>query len=720
MKAYFVLFLSVLSYSISAQSIPKLIKIADELFEADRYLDAIEFYEKISGIDKQNHLAKFRLGYCYNKTLDYEKAKKTFTDLGAFENEFQARALYNYGNLLKLESSFENADSIYSHLIALPSADPALVELSRKQKEGCLLALRQKEEEKGYTISLMEDINSKFHDFGATLNPTTKELVLASTRNLPGVQYEGSQFEGVLPDLVAFELRDNGRWRLSTSNQNFSVLNTQWSEGSGSFTKDGNTFYFSSCRGDDGADCGIMVSYRIDGRWTEPISLNEYINEPGSENKQPAISFTGDTLFFSSDRPGGIGASDIWMSLKGIEAESWSPAINLGDVINSPEEDITPYYSSAFGCLLFSSNGHIGYGGYDIYAAKGESFFEPEVYNLGHPFNSTLDDTYFAISDSVGYISSNREDNRNLNLYSFNVPNERLYLSLLISGESLIDTRIISKFRDIRSLDLVTFRVEDYQGYELFDPVKRNKPKPKLIADAEAAAEQQRKADSVAALGITAEVTLANTNESRSSGGIDGSTSAYRVSYETQYFGYGHVMLRSEAKKSLDDLANQLRDKEYSMVNVLAYTDHLGTDSFNIELSNKRGKAIMAYLALRGVPLDKIRILARGELKPEGDKDHIFRRIFSRKVEIVVDADQPLQLKSAKAFVVVRENTPEVFAEELGVKTEDLISWNGIRENTIAVGNTIRIFDPSERYSSKLLMDELGARDLARTRTQNN
>ncbi|MEP1093909.1 MAG: OmpA family protein [Cyclobacteriaceae bacterium] len=694
MKACLAFLLTILSIALSAQSVPKLIRIADELYDAQRYIDAIEFYDKISGIDKQNYQAMFRLGFCYNKTLKYDEAKEVFLALGSVtsaDNAFQARSLYNYGNLLKLESRFREADSVYSFLIALPSAEPELINSSRKQKEGCLLALRQKREDKGYSVSLMNEINSKFHDFGAVVNPSNKQLVFASTRNLPGVQYEGSQFDGVLPDLVAYESRNN-RWRISSSNQKFGDLNTQWSEGSGSFTKDGQTFYFSTCRGENGSDCGIMVSYLVDNAWTDPVPLNDYINEPGAENKQPTISTSGDTLFFSSDRPGGIGGSDIWMSLKGLEQESWTPAINMGDVINSSDNDITPYFSSAFNCLLFASNGHVGYGGYDIYAAKGESFFEPEVYNLGYPFNSTLDDTYFAISDTVGFISSNREDHKNLNLYSFNLNSEKLFLSLLISGESLIDSRIVSKFRDVRSLDLVTFRVEDYQGYELFDPVKRKKPKPRILADQET--ESSLDSTTIASL-ETGTGTLSGSDSRRN-----------RIQYETQYFGYGHVMLRPEAKKSMDDLIAQLKNQNYSSISVLAYTDQLGTDTFNIDLSAKRGLAIKAYLSIKGIPLDKINIFARGELKPEEGKDHIYRRIFSRKVEIIVESEQPLELRTAKTYIVTREETVETLARNLSISKDDLAAWNNLRSEKIPSGSTIRIFETSEKPSSSYFVTE--------------
>ena len=441
------------------QSVPEMIEMADTLYKSHRFLDAVEFYEKISKLDKSNLMAKYRLGICYKETLQYKKAQKELLELGTMPNhEYQARSLYYYANLLRLDEQFKNADSVYSYLIALPDVNPELIALSRKQREGCALALRQKKVNRGFSIKAFDDVNSsKFHDFGAVINPSNQNVVFATTRNSSLSQYEGNQYDGFLPDLVSFEQRRNGKFSSNNNAQKLDNLNSHWAEGSGTFTRDGKTFYYSTCKTEDGSGCHIMVSYLVDGAWTTPEPLNDYINEPGSENKQPFVTGGGDTLFFSSNRPGGLGGSDIWMSLRGLKAESWSPPINMGGVINSPEEEISPYYSSAFNCLLFSSDGHVGYGGYDIYLAKGESFFEPEIYNLGYPFNSTIDDTYFMICDSVGFLSTNRDDHRILNIYSFEIGDEALFLSLLISGESLIDSRIVSRFRDVRSLDLVTF-----------------------------------------------------------------------------------------------------------------------------------------------------------------------------------------------------------------------------------------------------------------------
>lgn len=653
--------LSLICINAFSQSVPRLLSMADERFQNDRYFEAIEFYEKVVGLDKNNHLAKFRLAECFNRTLQYEKAKATFLSLSnTLDHDYRARSLYSYANLLKQESKFKEADSIYSFLISVPDAEPYLVELSRKQREGCQLGLRQKKADRGFSVNFMEGVNSKFHDFGAVINPSNDHLVLVSTRNSSGTQYEGLQYEGLLPDLIAFENRGNNRWRINSSEQRFSSLNTKWSEGSGSFTKDGETFYFSSCGGQNGSECSILVSYLEDGRWSEPIALNAYINEPGSENIYPSISATGDTLFFVSNRSGGVGGSDIWLSLKGLEKESWTPAINMGAVINTPENEITPYYSSAFECLLFASNGHVGYGGFDMYAAKGESFFEPEIYNLGDPFNSTWDDTYFNISDTVGFMASNRNDHKTLNIYSFPVSNERLFLSLLISGESLIDARLASKFKDVTSLDLVTFRVEDYAGYDLFEPIKPSKPKPKILDDA---------------------IEVGEVGES---------------SFEKLYFDYASAKLRDEARSALGSLASQLSGVDFQSIDILSFTDSIGSDSANLLLSRNRGLSVKNYLASLGVDSSKIQVLPRGEISSNGNSDHWFKRIFRRRVEVIVKSSAPISFSMASTYILRKSISLTELASKINIDVQKLLEWNGGNTDILPAGSTIRIVPQEE------------------------
>ena len=726
------LFMMTLSTSVQGQSVPKLIEIADDLFESERYLEAIEFYDKIVKLDKTNDKALFRLAICYNQTLKYEQAQETFLRLGRKQgSEYRARALYYYSVIQKLDSKYEVADSLFTFLISLPDAEPELIELSQRQKEGCLLALRQQNVQRGYEVHAFDDINSQYHDFGGTRNPNNGHVVFASTRVAHGDQYVGSQFIGVLPDLLAFNKQRNGNWRESTNQGKFSVVNTEWSEGSGTFTGDGKKFYFSSCSGEGGSDCRIMFTELVDGTWTKPAPLNEYVNEPGSENKQPSVSATGDTLFFVSNRIGGAGGSDIWMSLQGFEPESWAPAINLGEVVNTSGNEITPYFSSAFQALVFASNGHIGYGGYDSYLAKGESFFEPEIYNLGDPFNSSHDDIYFNISDTIGFLSSNRDKERILDLNYFRVSDEKLFLSLLISGESLIDSRIISRFKDVKLLDLFTFRAEDYEGYELFDPEKREKPKPKIIQEAIAEEEAEEEVavqeDSLQVVASELEereepeMTVAERQRlidqqkfiTHSEAGTVSARNAdgfYEHNFEKIYFFYGTSQLTTSGKKSLDALVAQLSERAYESVDILAYSNPKAAEKGNVALSRERGRLVVEYLVNAGIPREQIRLLERG-LKVDEVRDHWYARVFSRKVEVHVNAESPKGLAKANSYLV-REDLPvDRIATLLNVNKQDLLAWNGFRKDVVKAGTIIRVYGGREYPSLRYFADEFDAQN---------
>ena len=690
----------------SAQSIPQMIKIADDLFASERYLEAIEFYQKISRVDKKNHQAIYQLGLAQMHTLQYKEARGTFLNLSlAGNHEFQSQALYHYAFILKLESKYQLADSLFAKLISLEQTEPALINLARRQKEGCQLALRDKGRDRGFSVRPLTDLNSKFHDFGAVLNPRNQHLIFATTRTVQTEQYEGIQYSGVLPDLVSYRYTIKKKWKNETFDDGFNRVNSEWSEGSGTFTQDGLTFYFTSCKGERGSECQILASYFGSKKWSSPTPLNEYINEPGSENKQPSLSTSGDTLYFVSDRVGGIGGSDLWMSLRGLEKDSWSPAINLGETINTVENEISPYYSSAFQSLIFSSNGQVGYGGYDLYLAKGESFFEPQLYNLGDPFNSSGDDLYFNISDSLGFLTSNRLKRSALDLYAFDVPNEKLFLSLLISGETLIDSRIISRFINVRSLDLYSFRAEDYEGYELFEPAKREKPKPAILQSEQEEEEETNTTDLV----ITAPPPPATNRILASTETITHPENRFRysgdapsgTSYESLYFGFGSSDLDGKSKQALDDLIRQVEIGKIQRIELLAYTDPIGSNDYNYSLSEKRGNAAAGYLVSKGMDASKIRVLPRGELVESNSKQGWLSRIFQRRVEVFIKPSIYTPLDRFNNYLVRKEMTVSQAAGFLRIDVQQLQAWNQFTDETLSKGSLLRVkssLNPNLKY----------------------
>ncbi|MEL7006703.1 MAG: hypothetical protein AAFN93_28850, partial [Bacteroidota bacterium] len=248
---------------------------ADKSYASGQYLVTIELCKKIVGLDEKKFDYWYLLGQCYLKSLQIGKAKQTFLYLSQFieAKVYQRLGLYYYANSLKSSQDFSKADSVYKALIDLPNVEPYLVTLATRQKEGCQLALKKLGEKRGFLLKNLREVNSSFQEFGAVLDPHSKDLILATTNNQPGLQYDGSQFNGVLPDLTSYRFR-NRKWR----NQNQSKLleiNSRWAEGSGSFTGDGLQFYFSSCQN---TLCRIYVTYKTDGDWSKPKVLNDYVN----------------------------------------------------------------------------------------------------------------------------------------------------------------------------------------------------------------------------------------------------------------------------------------------------------------------------------------------------------------------------------------------------------------------------------------------------------
>lgn len=676
-----------------SQSIPQLLRLADAQFEKNRYLDAIPYYDKVYGIDKKNEYAGYQLAQCYEYTLQYAEALKRYKKLSeTASEEYFAQSVYKYATLNKLESNFDIADSIYQELAKFPTISPELLELANGQREGCLIAKRAQAQDRKFEVNYLKKLNSNYHDFGAAGNPVTGDVVFATTRNLSGEQYVGSQFAGLLPDMLMYERKDNGGFQNISGKQKFDKLNTKWSEGSGCFSQNGQRFYYTSCESKGNTGCKILVTTLVDDKWSKPEPLNEYINEKNAENKQPSLSVTGDTLFFASDRPGGFGGSDIWMSLRGDSIDAWTPAINLGDVINTQENEISPYYSSAHESLLFSSNGHVGYGGYDIYGAKGSSFYKPDLYNIGHPFNSTLDDTYFNITDSTGYLSSNRKDKEVLNLYDFEVPGEKLFLALLFAGEMLIDGQLVSKFRNAGAVDLVTFRAEDYEGYELFQPiVTKKKDLRKLFNESDVAGNSIASNFMVSSSRGKSKYTPAERKEV-----IKKKIYKSFDNVDRLYFDYSLATLKPQYQQALKEFYLNIKDQAYSQINLLSYADHLGAEDKNMTLSRKRGEAVKAYLVSLGMPEDKISVLARGEAHSEAEKDHWYRRILDRKVELHVEASESVQLPAAKGLVVRQSMTLDGIAQKLNLTAAELKTWNCLGNVTVQPGETIRAFIPKD------------------------
>jgi outer membrane protein OmpA-like peptidoglycan-associated protein len=633
----FILIVSLNGTKIIAQGQQTLIQDANEEYRNENFLEAIEYYEKAAAFGALPLSSQFNLGISFFKTFQNEKARSLLgplSDNALFRDRYIA--MFYYASLTKEEGQYENALALFDQVLAQADLDESLLNHAEIEKRGCELAIRQLEVERGYTLTVFSEINSEFYDFGAVMNPGDQSIVFATTRNTSGGQNKDARFKGLTPNLISMTIK-NGKWKENSKDSDFDQLNTRWSEGSGSFTSDGTLFYFSSCQNEGNADCKIYMTKFQDGKWGDPLPLNTFVNERNTNNKQPSISPGGDTLMFTSDRAGGFGGSDIWMSIK---QDDWTPAVNLGSEINTPDDEITPYFSVPSNVLLFSSNGHPGYGGYDIYAAKLDNFLNPVLYHIGLPFNSTKNDTYFNVSDTLCFISTNRENTDNLDINYLTIKEERPFIYSLLGDESLLTVESLNPKPEVAKIEVKPIREEE---------------KSSVITQQKLSFKEDR--------------------------------------FENIYFDFAKYELKPKSQLALDTLVAQLSKSTYSSIHILAYTDQIGTKDYNDRLSQNRGNEVKLFLIQNGIPEEKIEVQPRGEI-PGTDKEHWFNRIIKRRVEIRVRSESGYQFNLADIFIARKGNTLSQSAIYFNRDQAYLQEWNNFTGTSIPAGNTIRIYPP--------------------------
>ncbi len=410
-----------------------LLRVASEKYNQGQYFEAISFYQKVLAIDSTHDEAHYYLGDCFQYLFKYRKALNHYQQVKTNQDKYPLLT-FNLGVVHKITGNYSEAQLLLQQFIQY---------ITENQKEDyerwslrANIELQGIAKAKSLLISPILDIeidrlpppvNSPQHDFAAIAYRTPQQLLLTSTRPESKGNVYNAQHGESFSDNFIFSL-DSRRWQDNTSTHNFSAINTIADEGPGSVSTDGLTYYFSRV---EKGYYQLFVSEFRNGRWREPKLLPQPINFPGYTSKHPAISTSGDTLFFSSDQPGGFGEHDLWMSIR--EQDEWQLPINLGASINTPFQETSPQWDSEKRSLLFASNGHPGWGGYDLFVASlSFSDLNNSVVNLGQPLNSSYDDTYIWGNNRMGYVTSNRgSNNTGFDIYHYQyTPRKNVLFSL--------------------------------------------------------------------------------------------------------------------------------------------------------------------------------------------------------------------------------------------------------------------------------------------------
>ena len=380
-------------------------KLAEQQYAVGNYTEAALNFEQAWKKRPQNKALIFKAGECYTLLKDFKNAAQSYKQVKEDSEEFKLVGL-KYARALKQDGQYEMAKKELSSFIgAYEGDDKALLsQVVNTEIQGCDLGLKLANSTKESTIEvrhLGENVNSLKTEFAPI--PFAEDLFYFSSTMKEDKAY------------LYRSQKQKGSWTKAIAAEGLPNLPNKHLA-NGSFSPDAKRFYFTLCDASSKlvSTCEIHVTKRVGSKWSAPTRLRDYINEAGSTTTQPWVVHQDgkEILYFASNRKGGKGGMDIWYTSRDLNSGDidFTYPVNLGKRVNSIGDELTPFYDDTKGELYFSSNGHVGLGGWDIFKVSGleKKWEEPE--NLGIPINSSADDFYYVLKPSRtgGLLVSNR------------------------------------------------------------------------------------------------------------------------------------------------------------------------------------------------------------------------------------------------------------------------------------------------------------------------
>lgn len=603
-KAVYIIVCLLLTAVAAGCRTPKLSE-ADAQFQRGEYYDASVTYKKVyNKLRKKEERPQrgevaFKMGRCYRLLNMSARASAAFQNALRYEYP-DSTTHFMLAQALHADGKYAAALRSYDKYLEFCPDDSLAINCA----EGCRTAQEIRARGSRYVVKQAKLFNSRRADFCPMYLGADCDQIYYTSTTEKATGDKKSEITGMKNADVFFSKKnEKGEWERPEPVEG--ELNTEFDEGIVAFSPDAQTMYFTKARRELNAPTSVEIytSTRSDAKWSAPVKF-EITADTLSTFGHPAVSPDGEYLYFVSDMPGGYGGKDIWrISLK----ERQGSLVNLGPDINTEGNDDFPYVRSD-GSLYFSSDGHPGMGGLDIFRATAvgdPADLRWKVENMGFPINSAGDDFGITFGKGEdGFFSSNRGDARGYDhIYSFEYDPVRITIEGLVmdKDEEPVKNAIIRIVGNDGSNQKEVARDDGSFSFALQRGVKYV-----MLAGAKGYLNQKQE--------FASDSTMEDAN--------------YWVEFilpsiskpsvvENIFYDYDKADLRPESKTALNELIAVLHDNPNVTIEMASHTDRWGSDAYNINLSERRAKSVVDYLVENGISRDRLQPHGYGKSRPK-------------------------------------------------------------------------------------------------------
>lgn len=603
-KAVYIIVCLLLTAVAAGCRTPKLSE-ADAQFQRGEYYDASVTYKKVyNKLRKKEERPQrgevaFKMGRCYRLLNMSARASAAFQNALRYEYP-DSTTHFMLAQALHADGKYAAALRSYDKYLEFCPDDSLAINCA----EGCRTAQEIRARGSRYVVKQAKLFNSRRADFCPMYLGADCDQIYYTSTTEKATGDKKSEITGMKNADVFFSKKnEKGEWERPEPVEG--ELNTEFDEGIVAFSPDAQTMYLTKARRELNAPTSVEIytSTRSDAKWSAPVKF-EITADTLSTFGHPAVSPDGEYLYFVSDMTGGYGGKDIWrISLK----ERQGSLVNLGPDINTEGNDDFPYVRSD-GSLYFSSDGHPGMGGLDIFRATAvddPADLRWKVENMGFPINSAGDDFGITFGKGEdGFFSSNRGDARGYDhIYSFEYDPVRITIEGLVmdKDEEPVKNAIIRIVGNDGSNQKEVARDDGSFSFALQRGVKYV-----MLAGAKGYLNQKQE--------FASDSTMEDAN--------------YWVEFilpsiskpsvvENIFYDYDKADLRPESKTALNELIAVLHDNPNVTIEMASHTDRWGSDAYNINLSERRAKSVVDYLVENGISRDRLQPHGYGKSRPK-------------------------------------------------------------------------------------------------------